>query len=101
MAENEILDVGGRHYYKRWRAALTDSKCDSPEVAELLFQDSLQVLRAKLRGKPFYLVLGACGSSREALTAVIQSFKGGELAKIIAQASALARSKDPVLVGER
>ena len=101
MAENEVLDVGNRRYFKRWRAALADANCSALATAELLSQDFEQVLRSKLQRKPFYLVLRACGSSREALTEVIQSFKGRELSKVIEQAYVLTRSKDARVVGEK
>ena len=64
MAENEVLDVGNRRYFKRWRAALADANCSALATAELLSQDFEQVLRSELQRKPFYLVLRACGSSR-------------------------------------
>ena len=101
MAENEVLDVGNRRHFKRWRAALGDPGLTPAAVAESLYQDFSEVLRNKLRGKPLYLVLKACASDREALRDVVANFKGRELAKVVEQAHRITRSNDTAVVAEK
>lgn len=98
MAENEVLDVGNRRHFRRWRKALADADLSPSEVAECLFEDFSVVLRNKLRGEPLYLVLKACGPDREALREVVVNFKDRAMAKLVERAHAITRSNDPLVV---
>lgn len=101
MAENEVLDIGNPRHFRRWRKALTDTDLGASEVAECLFEDFSEVLRNKLRGKPLYLVLKACGSDRAALRDVVANFKNREMAKVVEQAHIITCSHDPLVVAEK
>jgi hypothetical protein len=95
MAENEILDVGNRSNYRRWRAAFADPDLAPSDVANCLRDEFLLLVRRKLRGASLYVVLKACGESREALREAIGQFKDAALARCVADAHALIRSNDP------
>jgi hypothetical protein len=98
MAENEVLDVGNPRHYQRWRRALADANLSPSEIADCLFEGLSSVLRKKLRGKPLYLVLKACGPDREALQEAVVNFKDRAMAKWVEQAYAITRSNDPLVV---
>ena len=98
MAENEVLDVGSRRQYRRWRKALADPNLTPSEVAEILGEDFSVALRSKLRRGPLYLVLKACGTNREALQKAVEKLKDRAMAKLVEQAFTMTASRDPVVV---
>jgi len=101
MAENEILDVGSSRRYRRWHKALADPNCSPSEVAESLVEDFGAIFMKKLRGPPLHIVLKACGDDRKALQEAVSSFKDRDLAKLVEQAFAITRSKDPLTVAKK
>lgn len=101
MAENEVLDVGSPRRYRRWRQALADCGISAPAVAECLCDELLITVRKKLRGKPLYLVLKACGPDRSVLQEAVSTFKDRAMAKLVEQAHRITRSNDPLLVAQK
>lgn len=99
MAENEVLDVGNRRHYRRWREALADPNLSPSDVSELFAQESLLRLRNNLRRKPLYAVLKACGSDRHALREAIANLKDRALAKFVERAYRITQSTNPLIVG--
>lgn len=101
MAENEVLDVGYGKQYRRWRHALADASLSPAEIAQKLSQDFASILRSKLRGEPFYLVLKACGQDRVALQEAVGAFKNRTMAKLVEQAFKITKSTDPSMVATK
>ena len=101
MAENEVLDVGNRRHYRRWRAALADTKLSATEVAECLSQVLILRLRSALRGPPLLLILKACDQDRETLQAAIASCKDRTLAKFVENAYAITKSNDVYAIAKK
>ena len=100
MAENEVLDVGNPRRYQRWRQALADGLSHADTV-ECLYEDFVTILRNKLRGKPLYLVLKACGRERNALQEAVANFKDRAMAKLVEQAHHITRSSDARVVAPK
>lgn len=101
MAENEVLDVGNRRRYRRWRQALADANASPANVADCLSEEFLPILRSSLRREPLYLVLKACGQDREALHEVVIKFKERYMAKLVEKAYAITRSNIPLVVADK
>ena len=101
MAENEVLDVGNRHHYRRWREALADPNLSPSEVSEPLIMEFLLRLGNKLRRKPLYAVLKACGSDRQALQDAVANLKYGAMAKCVERAHRITQSTNPLIVGQK
>ena len=92
MAENEMLDVGSNKRYRRWKAALTNVNLAPIEVASILSDELLTLLKSKLRKRPLSVVLSACKGDPVMLQDAIESFKEISLARLVVQASHLCRS---------
>ena len=101
MAENEILDVGNRRHYRRWREALVDSNLTPSEVSEPLVWEFLLRLGNSLRRKPLYAVLRACGSNRQALQDAIADLKYGAMAKCVERAHLITQSTNALIVSQK
>lgn len=101
MAENEILDVGNRRRYRRWRQALADSNVSPAGVADCLSDEFLTILKSRLRRKPLYLIFKACGRDRSVLQEAVINFKDREMAKLVEKAYAITRSNIPLVVAEK
>lgn len=101
MAENEILDVGNRRSYKRWRQALADANVSPASVADCLSEEFLPILQRRLRRGPLYLVLKACGQDRKVLQEAINGFKERYMAKLVEKAYAITRSDIPLVVADK
>jgi|CXWL01.1.fsa_nt_gi hypothetical protein len=95
MAENEILDVGNPRRYRHWRNAIADPSLSPEEASEPLVSEFLKILQGKLRKKPIYQVLKACGRDSTALREAIENLRDRALAKVVQQAYGLTRSRDP------
>ncbi len=98
MAENEVLDVGNRRRYKRWRQALADANASPASVADCLSDEFQTILRNRLRRKPLYLIFRACGQDRQVLQEAVVSFKDRQMAKLVEKAYAITRSNIPLVV---
>lgn len=101
MAENEILDVGNRRHYRRWREALADSNLSPSEVAETLATEFLTRVGNALRGNPMHAVLKACGSDRQVLQDAITDLKSGALGKLVERAYRITQSTNPLIVSQK
>ena len=95
MAENEMLDVGSNKRYRRWKAALTNVDLAPVEVASILGEELISLLRSKLRKQPLSVVLTACKGDDAMLQDAIESFKEISLARLVVQASHVCRSTAP------
>jgi len=101
MAENELLDVGSRRRYKRWREALGDPNLSPAAVADCLPEEFVAILRNALRRKPLYLILKACSQDRSVLREAVNNFKDRDMAKLVERAHTIARSTDPSVVARK
>ncbi|OFW03751.1 MAG: hypothetical protein A3G20_04725 [Acidobacteria bacterium RIFCSPLOWO2_12_FULL_59_11] len=101
MAENEVLDVGSRWRYRRWREALGDANLSPAAVADCLPEEFVAILRNALRRKPLYLILKACSQDRGVLREAINNFKDRDMAKLVERAHTIARSTDPSVVARK
>ena len=101
MAENEVLDVGNRRHYRRWRESLADPNLSPSEVSEPMVEEFLLRLRNNLRRKPLYVVLKACGSDRQALQEAVANFKDRVMAKWVEGAYRITQSTNPLIVGQK
>lgn len=101
MAENEVLDVGNRRHYRRWRESLADPNLSPSEVSEPLVVEFLLRLRNNLRRKPLYTVLKACGSDRQALQDAVANLNDRAMAKWVEGAYRITQSTNPLIVGHK
>lgn len=101
MAENEVLDVGNRRRYRRWRQALADANVSPAGVADCLSEEFLSILRSRLRRKPLYLIFKACGRDRNVLQEAVTTFKDRDMAKLVEKAYAITRSSTPLVVADK
>lgn len=102
MAENEILDVGGRRW-QRSRAALALPNLSHTAVAECIADDlnrglQLQLRKAFQAGQTLLDILRAAEGNSAATRAAVQSFQDRGLAQIIQNAIKIAASREPSVV---
>ena len=101
MAENEVLDVGNRRRYRRWREALATLNFSALEVAEPFVTEFLIRLGNNLRRKPLIAVLKACGSDRQALQDAVANLKYRAMAKCVERANRITQSTNPLIDGQK
>lgn len=99
MAENEILDLGGRRW-QRTRAALVNPNLSLTAIAECVAEDlqravHLQLAKALRSGHTLLTVLQATEQHPAALRAAVESFQDQRLARIARDAISATASKDP------
>lgn len=102
MAENEILDFGGRRW-QRSRAALSLPTNSLSAIAECIADDlnrglQLQLKKAMRAGQALLDILRATESNPAAGRAAVQSFQDQGLAQIVANATKIAESREPSVV---
>jgi hypothetical protein len=102
MAENEILDFGGRRW-QRSRAALALANLGPTAIAECIADDLNQGLNLQLRkafkgGKTLHDILRATEGNSAAARAAVQSFQDRSLAQLVQNATKVAGSTDPFVV---
>ena len=101
MAENEVLDVGSRRRYRRWREALGDPNLRPAAVAECLPEEFVSILRNTLRRRPLYLILKACSQDRGVLREAVNNFKDRDMARLVERAHAIVQSANPSVVAQK
>lgn len=98
MAENEILDFGGRRWL-RTRATLAQPSVSLTEIAQCVGDDLNRGLQRALRdGTILQQLLRATQHSPAAAQAVVNNAKDKELARTIRLAVKVARSTDPAVI---
>lgn len=99
MAENEILDFGGRRW-QRSRAALASPNLSLTAIAACIGDElnraiHLQLSKALRGGQPLHDILRATESNPAAARAAVQSFQDQGLGQIVLNAIKIAASRDP------
>lgn len=102
MAENEILDLGGRRW-QRSRAALALPTLSMASIAECIGDDlnkglNLQLRKAFQGGQTLHHILRATEGSNAAARAAVQTFQDRGLAQIIQNVIKITASRDPSVI---
>ena len=98
MAENEILDVKGRRW-RHIRAALIKPDLSITEMAECVVDNFQSVIQRSLanalrKGQPLLLIFRAIDQHPSAMRAAVGMFQDQQLARIVRNATLVAKTKD-------
>ena len=100
MAENEILDLGGRRW-KRTRAALAKPDLSLSVMAECVADNLQSVLHLSLRkGETLLSVFQAVDQHPAAMRAAVSMFQDQQLARIARDATWAATVKDSASIAQ-
>jgi hypothetical protein len=101
MAENEILDIGNPQRYRRFKVALGNSNLLASDIASMLREDLMSMLKTKLSKNTLYLILQACKQDVAALKDAILAFKEPAITKFVENAIAITKSVDPNVIARK
>lgn len=103
MAENEILDIGNRHRWKRTRTALCDpsrSLIDMAEIAAMEYEEVVPLVLSVLKNDGLSSLMKAANGSSIEKQIIISNFTEKTLASLVLSAVKIAGQFDSYAIAD-